>query len=198
MGADEKKALRTWAKVLRDKLDATYRTTADAAIAEHVLASNAFAGASTVFAYRSVGSEVDTERIIEAALRGGKVVALPRCRARRCAMTWHRIGGLDELAPGTFGIPEPPDDPATLIDPACAADEGTALALVPGLLFDRAGYRLGYGGGFYDTFLADFPGVSVGLIRERQLVESLADRKALEPFDLPADLLVTEAGIPPA
>ena len=66
-----------------------------------------------------------------------------------------------------------------------------ALALVPGLAFDAAGFRLGYGGGFYDTFLADFPGTTVGLCRTCQLSAVPLPRG---PYDLPVGLVVTEDG----
>lgn len=66
-----------------------------------------------------------------------------------------------------------------------------ALALVPGLAFDAVGFRLGYGGGFYDTFLADFPGTTVGLCRTCQLSAVPLPRG---PYDLPVGLVVTEDG----
>ena len=66
-----------------------------------------------------------------------------------------------------------------------------ALALVPGLAFDAAGFRLGYGGGFYDTFLPNFPGTSIGLIRACQLVERLAVR---DVHDAPVNIVALEQG----
>lgn len=66
-----------------------------------------------------------------------------------------------------------------------------ALALVPGLAFDAAGFRLGYGGGFYDTFLPTFPGTSMGLCRAAQL----ADHLPHEDYDMPVDEVVTEHGL---
>ncbi|OUP06489.1 hypothetical protein B5F33_10055 [Collinsella sp. An2] len=68
------------------------------------------------------------------------------------------------------------------------------VAIVPGLAFDRRGYRLGYGGGYYDAFLRSFPGVSVGLCRSAALFEDLGDLGALEPHDVPVDVVVTEQG----
>ena len=65
------------------------------------------------------------------------------------------------------------------------------VALVPGLAFDREGFRLGYGGGFYDTFLPAFPGASIGLIRACQLVERLAVR---DVHDAPVNIVALEQG----
>lgn len=188
-GTYGKRPLRAAARAHRDQLDAAYRADADAAIASRITASAAFAETPAMLAYYAVGTEVDTHAIINAALEAGKTVALPRCR-RGGLMDWHRIAALADVAPGYGGIPEPADDPATLVD--AAALPPTALALVPGLLFDDAGFRLGYGGGFYDRFLAAFPGRAVGLIRARQRIESLADHGALEPFDRPVSYVVTE------
>ena len=64
--------------------------------------------------------------------------------------------------------------------------------IVPALAIDMQGFRLGYGGGYYDAFLADFPGVSIGLCREAQVVESLAALGARERYDIPVDLVITE------
>ena len=184
MGTEEKKQLRTEARAFREGLDTSYRTQADTAIAARVAASDAFIEAPLVFAYCSMGSEVDTHALIEEALRQGKTVALPR------AMAWHAIGSLADTASGFAGIPEPADDAATRIDADDA--EARALALVPGLIFEIHGFRLGYGGGFYDTFLATFPGRSLGLIRERQLIDDLGKYGAREPFDRPVGLVASE------
>ena len=190
MGTVEKKQLRTEARAFREGLDTSYRTQADTAIAARVAASDAFVEAPLVFAYCSVGSEVDTHALIEGALRQGKTVALPRAVPGTRTMAWHAIGSLADTAPGFAGIPEPADDAATRIDADDA--DARALALVPGLIFDLHGFRLGYGGGFYDTFLATFPGRSLGLIRERQLIDDLGKYGAREPFDRPVGLVASE------
>lgn len=190
MGTEEKKQLRAEARARREELSAAYRTQADAAIAAHVAASDAFAEAPLVLAYCSVGSEVDTHALIREALRRDKVVALPRVVPGTRTMAWHAIGALTDAAPGFAGIPEPADNDATRIDAASA--DACALALVPGLIFDTRGFRLGYGGGFYDTFLSIFPGRSLGLIRERQLIDDLGKHGACESFDRPVELVATE------
>lgn len=188
-----KKDLRRQALALREQLSASYRAEADAAIFQIVTESALYREAPIVFTYASVGTEVDTHAIINRSLEAGKVVALPRCVRGTRTMAWHRIASLDDLEPGFCGLDEPVDDDATLLDPARVPI--TSLALVPGLLFDDAGYRLGYGGGYYDRFLAEFPGVSLGLVRERQRVESLEALGAREAFDVPVSWLATEKGL---
>lgn len=193
MGKTEKAQLRTTARAARDAMPADERAAADAAIARAVLESDAFTQAPCVLTYCSMGSEVDTHAIIREALQRGKTVALPRCQRGEGLMNWHAIGRLEDAAPGYFGIREPADDSATLLDVCTCGPE--ALALVPGLLFDDEGFRLGYGGGYYDRFLAIFPGRTLGLARETQRVRSLAALGAREAFDLPVQLIATERGI---
>ena len=193
MEATAKQHLRARARNAREEVDEQGRRAADEALGHVVAASAAFAAAPVVLSYYSVGSEVDTHGLIAEALRRGKTVALPRCRHGERAMDWHIIASLDDVAPGYCGIPEPADDPLTRIDPS-AFTAGT-LALVPGLLFDARGFRLGYGGGYYDRFLAQFPGVALGLARKGQLVESLAALGALDAFDRPVNLSATAQGV---
>ncbi|MBO7674939.1 MAG: 5-formyltetrahydrofolate cyclo-ligase, partial [Atopobiaceae bacterium] len=105
-------------------------------------------------------------------------------------MTWHRVDSLVGLKQSRMGIWEPVPATHAQVDPR---EWSQGIALVPGLMFDHRGYRLGYGGGFYDSFLSSFAGTSVGLCREAQLVDSLAALGALEPHDRAVDLVVTEA-----
>lgn len=119
---------------------------------------------------------------------GAKVVALPRVVPGTRAMRWFSVDSLEGLERSPFGVEEPPADAAREVFPAVLP---LALALVPGLAFDAAGFRLGYGGGFYDTFLADFPGTTVGLCRTCQLSAVPLPRG---PYDLPVGLVVTEDG----
>ena len=189
---EDKDALRARFRAVREGLGACERARVDAAICEHVVALDAFAQAETVLSYLSFGAEVDTRGIIGRAWQLGKRVCLPRCVSGTREMSWHVVESLDGLLRSPFGVEEPEDDDATRIDVAAA---GPAIALVPGLTFDARGFRLGYGGGYYDAFLARFRGCSVGLCRTAQLSERLA---ALDGHDLPVQLVVTENGPLPA
>ena len=180
---EEKSALRRRLKEQRDALPAKERMLWDEAIAQQVMASEAFQQADCVFAYHSVGSEVDTSAILAAAHKLGKAVALPRC-GKKGEMSFFVVKGPQDLAAGKYNIPEPAGH--------CAPANPTqrSLCLVPGLAFDRRGCRIGYGGGYYDRFLADFPGTSLGLVRQSFLEAQLPR----EDFDLPVDALVTQTG----
>jgi len=97
-----------------------------------------------------------------------------------------RIGDLAELAPGRWGISEPPLSPVTEV----AASEPFDLIVVPGVAFDERGYRIGCGGGFYDDFLRHQPAaLKVGLAYDELLVATVP----VEAHDLAVDLIVTES-----
>lgn len=187
--ADARRALRRE----RDAAPVGARAACDAVICERVLQTAAFRAADAVLTYVAIGSEVETRGVIAAALAAGKAVALPRCEpGERGRMTWHRVGGLDGLVPGAHGILEPAGDPGTV---ARADAFAAPLALVPGLAFDRAGFRLGYGGGYYDRFLAGFGGVSIGLVRSSQLFDDLRGLGLVERHDRAVDAVATENGV---
>ena len=193
-----KRVLRGWARRVRDGMDPRERRAAGEAIESAVLALKAWRRASLVLTYLSFGSEVETRGLVRAAWAAGKRVAAPRCVTRELpggvepALAWVEIRSLEGLAPGAFGIEEPPAACPTLGEEDVLAPD--AVALVPGLAFDRAGMRLGYGGGYYDRFLRSFPGTSVGLCPDALLVRSLAEAGATDEHDLPVDVVVSERG----
>lgn len=175
--------LRRAMRARRDALDEDYRRLAAREAARHLLASDMWRRASSVCAYCAVDSELDARLIIEAALHAGKALYLPRC-ARRGEMRMIRTRALSELRPGRFGIPEP----AGGEELPGAPD----LCLAPGLAFDRAGGRLGYGGGYYDRFLAGArPQFVAALAYPCQVIA----RVPAMAHDAPVDYIITPAGI---
>ena len=156
---EEKRALRRRFLDGRAAMAVSERQDCDRAIAERFLALPEYAAAETLLLYASYGCEVDTYAIARAAIRDGKSVAYPLCDAASHTMRF-LICPPDGLSAGYRGIPEPAES-----CPEVATD-GTSICVLPGLAFDRNGGRLGYGGGFYDRFLACFPGIRVGLARK--------------------------------
>ena len=131
--------------------------------------------AGTIYGYLPYNQEVRTVPMLEQALRDGKRVAVPKCYGDE--MRFIYMEDLSQVAPGYAGIPEP------IADGPVAADE-TALVLMPGLAFDPQGHRIGYGGGFYDRFLAEEPGhPTLALCYDFQMLPSLET----EEFDIPVD-----------
>jgi len=173
---------------IRDAIPVEARQEKSAAIARRIIGWRRFADAGTILAFLSSRSEVLTEPIIAAALAGGKVVAAPRTLLAEKRLEFRRVRAIPgEVEPGAFGILEPKVE-APLVEPA-AAD----LVLVPGLAFDEQGYRLGYGGGFYDRLLAH-PAVhaaAAGLAFEEQLIAGSPRGES----DVPVGWVVTERRI---
>ena len=185
----DKKQLRTQLLALRRGLGPSVRAEVDARIADAVTATEEWREAPAILTYLSVRDEVDTRELVRLAREDGKVVAAPRVTGPR-SLAWHRVEAGDELEVSAMGIEEPAARGERRVDPACLGER--SVALVPGLAFDEMGYRLGYGGGFYDTFLGRFRGVSIGLCRDAALMPSLADMGALEVHDRAVGIVATE------
>lgn len=137
--------------------------------------------AQTVLLFYGVGREPDTRGLIETLLARGKRVVLPRCLPER-QMEARQITALDQLRPGAYRIPEPPETCPII------PKEEIDLALIPNLCCDRQGRRLGHGGGYYDRWLAGFSGRTVALCPDAWLQEALPQDK----FDMPVELVLTE------
>lgn len=145
-----KKALRKNFSSLRKGLDSREAKRKSELAQAHILASHEWRHARAVALYAALPGEVETDLLLNAAWKSGKLLFLPKVLdAEKRLMRFFPCSGRSDLKKGAFGILEPPvSDSGTLFQPD--------FMLVPGLAFDRRGYRLGYGGGFYDTFLAAF------------------------------------------
>lgn len=181
--AEEKRALRRQLREKLRELTEAERTAADAAICRAVQELPTYRRVRTVFCFVGIRKEIRTVPLIEAMLRDGKRVAVPRCGAPG-QMDACEIHVLSELRPGQYGIPEPGEN-AEVLRP-----EEIELALLPCLAVRPDGLRLGQGGGYYDRFLAAFSGVSAVLCRSTFVREDIP----VEPHDLRADWIVSEAG----
>lgn len=181
---EEKRRLRRAIRELEEQLSPRYLEESGRAIAARLLAMPEYRAAGTVFCFAGSGREVDTRPILEDALRWGKVLCVP-LRTAPGVMEPRRITGLDQLIPGAFGIPAPPADSALV-----AVDE-VDFAILPCVTCDRAGRRLGRGGGYCDRFLARYRSGAVLLCRERLLREEIP----VEPHDYPVPWVLTERGL---
>lgn len=145
---EEKKAIRTRVLAARDALAADTRARFAESVSASVLSSAQFEHANTVLAYVSFGSELSTDAILQRTLAEGKSLVLPRVAKGVAQLQLHRVDALDQLVDGVWGIREPRHDaPAMRL-------EDIDFILVPGVAFDLAGFRIGYGGGYYDRLLA--------------------------------------------
>lgn len=172
----------------RGQLSAEQRLQMETALLQRLCGLPAVQEGKVFLVYCSYRSEVGTGTLIDQLLRLGKTVCVPLCDPDTVSMTAVRITDPHrDLLPGYKGIPEPePQLAKTQNWPATNLN----VVIVPGAVFDRRGYRLGYGGGYYDRFLAlEAPqALRVGLGFELQLVDHLPNAA----HDVPMDMLVTE------
>jgi 5-formyltetrahydrofolate cyclo-ligase len=185
--AHRKRALRERVLARRDRLSAAARRAHSARVFEHLVTLPELTSAAGVMCFVSFGSEVDTAPLVRWCLDQGKRVALPRIVGRRHMEAFWVTDPAADLESGSYGIREPR---AGLPQ---ASPETIDLIVVPGSAFDRSGDRMGYGGGFYDTFLPRLrprtPRVAIAF--ELQLIDDVPE----EDHDLGVDVLVTERGV---
>jgi 5-formyltetrahydrofolate cyclo-ligase len=193
---EAKRRLRETTQAARDAMTPAARAAASHAIAERLAGLESFAPARTILVTLPFRSEWDARLLAVAALAAGKIVASPRVNPAARMLTLHRVTDLvADLAPGYRGIPEPL--------PRCEEIAAAVIdwVLVPGVAFDEAGRRLGYGGGYYDRLLPLLPrGASrVAGAFDVQIVPAVPTGA----HDLAVDCIVTEtrtiiiaAGIP--
>jgi len=158
-----------------------YRISHSNLIQEHVINSKEFKFAKLVGTYFAFGSEIKTNLIIEQARALGKKIALPSVEGD--IISFYEMSSGKYLVKGRFGIMEPlPYGPVGKVD----------LLVVPGIAFDKKGYRLGYGKGYYDRYLSENkPRFSIGLSYNSQLIENLPRGN----HDERLDAIATEDGI---
>jgi 5-formyltetrahydrofolate cyclo-ligase len=148
------------------------------ALAEKFYNTPAYQAASTIYGYLPYNQEVRTVPMLQRALDEGKRVAVPKVYGEE--MRFIYLEDLTQVSKGYAGIPEPIAD-------APVADDQRALVLMPGLAFDPQGHRIGYGGGFYDRFLAQEPHhPTLALCYEFQMQAHLDT----EEFDIPVDTVL--------
>ncbi|MEJ2182251.1 MAG: 5-formyltetrahydrofolate cyclo-ligase [Nitrospirota bacterium] len=184
--AELKRSIRREALERRKAIPLRVRQLKDSLIKERLLALPAFRGAERVALYASFRTEVDTLGIIMEALAAGKEVLLPRVDLVEGRLALHRIEGLEDMAPGFRGIPEPAAGEQVPVQEA-------NLLVVPGVAFDPEGRRVGYGSGFYDRLLPRVKGLRpiVALAYEEQVFPSLPR----EEHDISVDVVITDARV---
>ncbi|HEY5575510.1 MAG TPA: 5-formyltetrahydrofolate cyclo-ligase [Clostridiaceae bacterium] len=179
----DKKELRKKMLEMRDQQKPADRALWDDIIYNKFTGSEYYRDASVIFIFVSFRSEVDTHRIIRKALEDGKVVGVPRVLSKKEGIKVFRIDSMSDLETGYFGVLEPkegcPEIPA----------EDIELIVMPGAAFDREGGRIGYGGGFYDRYLAE-AGRAVGKIALAYRFQVM-DKVPMDENDMRVDSIIT-------
>lgn len=179
-----KQQFRAQLKEERANIPVVYRELWQRQIAEHLLAWEPFQKADKVMVYLSTGWEVDTWFLVEELRGRGVEIYVPVVQKNPKKLVPTRYFSKDRLVSADFGILEPPSGTPT-IDPL-----KLDLIIVPGLAFTNRGYRIGYGGGYYDRFLVSTTAPTVGLC-----FTAFIRDLPIDEWDKPVDFLATEEGI---
>ena len=174
----DKKELRKKIREQKRSMTEEQIVAASQRLGELFLACDQYQNAKTIYGYLPYNQEVRTVPMLEQAMKEGKRVAVPKCYGEE--MRFIFMDDLSKVEKGYANIPEPvADEPV--------ADDKTALVLMPGMAFTKDGKRMGYGGGFYDKFLAAEPDhPTVALCYDFQMVEDLPT----EDYDIPVDCVL--------
>lgn len=184
----EKTILRTRLLAERKGMDDRCAKRESAAICKFLERESGFQKARSILFYMPHRGEVDVRKGMEKAWQQKKQVVLPRSVPRTRTLELYSITSFSDLIEGTYGILEPDPTKGQHVD----AQE-IDLVVVPGIGFDREGYRLGYGGGYYDRFFADpeVDMVRVGVAYSFQLVSTVYP----ESHDQPVHAVITPEGV---
>lgn len=179
-----KQELRKELKKRRDALLQDVRETYSRQICQNLLDLPMVKETDIIYAYSATRSEVSLQILIEDALERHSRIGMPKVFGD--AMDFYVIRQLLDLKKGAFGILEPQADEKDLLT------DNRGICLVPGLGFDAAGGRIGYGKGYYDRYLQAFPGlIRIGCCFEEQLVEKIPK----EAQDISMDYLMMPSGL---
>ncbi|MBN2322693.1 MAG: 5-formyltetrahydrofolate cyclo-ligase [Spirochaetes bacterium] len=182
-----KRETRILSEKIRGAIDPEKKASLDRIISNNLFGWDPFSKSTALLCYIPYKSEIDTRLILTRALETGKRIGVPRIDPARSSMRFFLLSDLDRsLHRGAYGILEPNNNCSEI-----RYDE-VDLIIAPGLAFTARGDRLGYGGGYYDRFLAahsDIP--CCALIYDRLILDSLPVKET----DIRVDYLITESGI---
>lgn len=176
----EKEIIRQSYLDIRNQIPRAEIEDRSARISRNIITSELFMKADKIYSYFPIGSEVDLRGLMQLCWDVGKRVAIPRILGKE--MAFFEINDFDHLEDGPLGTKQPPDSGAPTF-------WEHALVLCPGVAFDNRGYRLGYGAGYYDKFLAREPEhITIGVAYGSQIGADLP----VEAHDMPLDYIVTD------
>ena len=184
MEKEWKKKLRQEMKARRDLLTKQEKEAAARACLSRLCQIGEFLDARWIYTYISCRNELETSGIIQWCFRHGKRVAAPKVEGKD--MDFYEIRSLEDCVTGAYGIREPEGgNPEKRI-------EEKGFMLVPGLAFDKKGNRLGYGGGFYDRYLAKHSGLQTAALGYHfQVIPEIP----AETHDIKMDYIITDSTV---
>lgn len=173
----------------RRSTEESIKTEKDAKISTNVTLSATYRYADILLLYMPKADEIDIRPIATAALEAGKKVAFPCCNPEDRSMEYRFVQSLDELEKSVMGLYEPLSSTEVFDKNEC--EKSNVVCIVPGIVYDKKGFRIGYGGGYYDRYLSDFKGTKMGVAHYDFIANSVPHGR----FDLAVDVLMTERGI---
>lgn len=179
-----KSELRKEYKIIRKNVQ--NKVEKDKLINKYLLNFELFDKCNQVLFYAALDDEVNLDLSVKKSLEKEKKVALPVCIDNRGKMQYYYIRSFDDIEVGAFGVREPKVDFCKPLD-----SFSNAICIVPAIAFDKSGYRLGYGKGYYDRFLSKFNGISIGVSYDECIVQNIC----ADSFDIPVDYIITQSGV---
>ena len=180
-----KQELRQKYRAKRDSFGEEFIKNASGSACELLLQAQAFKDADVLLLYYPIKNEISPLPLIELAKKSGKKIAFPICNTNTNTLTFKIVTSESEFIPSRFGIFEP------LLSSESPILSERTIALVPAIAFSRDGHRLGYGKGYYDRFLSDFRGTSIGFSYSELVLDSLPTLA----HDIPLKMIVTESEV---
>ena len=184
---DIKNRLRADIQSARATMSEEEKASLDLMICNQFRKLASFRFAKIILAYYPLADEVDITSLLKEALAAGKRVALPRCHDANL-MDFYYIESFDDLESGAYGIMEPKES----CEIYSLATEQPSIMLIPALAYDKFGYRLGYGRGYYDRYVNRFGGAKAGLCYRAFFKDAPVPRGR---YDMAVDYVVTEKGV---
>lgn len=177
-----KKEARTYFSALRSSISDTERKKKSIEICQKISELPQFLTCDTLFIYAPIKTEADPLPLFEAADKLGIRIAFPISLTDTSTLDFRLVRSLDELNVGAYGIREPGSNFPK------AFYTQKSICIVPALAFDAQGNRLGYGKGYYDRFLSDFCGLSIGITFDELKCPALP----IESTDISVDIIITD------
>ena len=180
-----KKKLRNQYKQYRLDLPSDVKADFDKKICDALMQLVSFRHSETILMYAPLEGEIDVMPIAVRALELGKRVAFPRCVEDPRNLDFKYISTLDELKSGSYSIAEPTEEMESV------TDYSRSICIIPGVVFDDYGFRVGYGKGYYDRFLSAYDGTKFGLAYSECILGEVPRGR----FDRHVDILISEKGV---
>lgn len=176
-----KAEIRRYFKNFKRRIPQEKKRAYDESIYQNIINSDLYKNAQTIFVYLSMNDEIDTRKFIKKALEDGKKIYVPKIR-KKMIMDAVLLSSINDIVLGDFYI-ETTKNEEVLDSPD--------LSLVPGLCFDDNKYRIGFGGGYYDYYIANHKSTYLGLFYSQCRIDEIP----IESFDQKLDYIVTENNI---